>query len=443
MKLHWMQAGLVGVACNAPAYSIAVTTWSLIAASGSASALAILLSGLLMLGILFAYARLNCSDPNCGAAYTWVSKLIHPVAGFVAGWCLIGASILFMVSAALPAGKATLLAIYPSLADNKVVVMCVAFGWLLFATTIVARGIQLAGRLQSVLTAIELGLVGLVLAAVIWSLDAASVSTILINLTPSAGTEWRKVAAGVVIGVFFYWGWDVIFNLSEETRDTRVSSQRAGAVSLVLLIACFTAYAGATSHSVTERELRDAGDNVLIALANKLLPRPFSYLALIAFLVSTVGAMQASLLQFSRTLFSIARDGVISRELAVTPEGGESPRRAVMVDFVLVCLLLLITYFVSTIEEAVSSAIGASGILVAIYYALAACACVVYHLGKREKNTADIVFGIVFPCTSVCALAICAYAASMEYSRLASLMILGFMGLGLLVVFSRKLGARS
>ena len=124
-KLHRTQAALIGVAGNAP-YSVAVSSAALAGVAGAAAPLATLACGLVTLGILFAYARLNAEQPNAGAAYAWVGAILHPAAGFFAGWCVTMSSVIFMVSATLPAGKATLLVVAPAYANDKAIVIAVA-----------------------------------------------------------------------------------------------------------------------------------------------------------------------------------------------------------------------------------------------------------------------------------------------------------------------------
>ena len=78
-----MQAALIGVAGNAPTYSVAVSSAALAAVAGAAAPLAIVACGLITLGIVLAYARMNAEQPNAGAAYAWVGTTLHPAAGFM------------------------------------------------------------------------------------------------------------------------------------------------------------------------------------------------------------------------------------------------------------------------------------------------------------------------------------------------------------------------
>ncbi len=72
---------VMAVAGSAPAYSIAATTATLVAAAGLASPAALLWCGLPMLGIAWAFAYLGRADVNAGAAYSWVGRALHPILG--------------------------------------------------------------------------------------------------------------------------------------------------------------------------------------------------------------------------------------------------------------------------------------------------------------------------------------------------------------------------
>ena len=111
--LSAVESTIMGIAGTSPAFSIAVTTGTIYATSGPLSVGSLLYSGLLMLGLMFAFASLNRVMPDAGAAFAWVGTVFGPTWGFFAGWGLMVASVVFMVSATLPAATATLLLVAP------------------------------------------------------------------------------------------------------------------------------------------------------------------------------------------------------------------------------------------------------------------------------------------------------------------------------------------
>ena len=102
------ESGIMGIAGTAPAFSVAVTTATIVAAVGVLSVASIFYCGLIMFGIMLAFIHLSKIAPNAGAAYAWVGHVFGKKWGFFAGWGLLVASIVFMVSATIPAATSTL-----------------------------------------------------------------------------------------------------------------------------------------------------------------------------------------------------------------------------------------------------------------------------------------------------------------------------------------------
>src|ERR1700694_60220 len=59
------------------------------------------------------------AEANCGAAYTWASKALHPSVGFLNGWVVILTDIIFM-SFAAPQGGAALLTLFNAWGLNSI-----------------------------------------------------------------------------------------------------------------------------------------------------------------------------------------------------------------------------------------------------------------------------------------------------------------------------------
>ena len=124
-SLGLAESVVMGVAGTAPAFSAAATTATLIAAVGVLSPASLLYCGLIMFGVTLAFRQLNRVDPNAGASYAWVDKAFGPVLGFLAGWSLLVATALFMVSGTVPAATATLELFAPHLTGDPTVVTLV------------------------------------------------------------------------------------------------------------------------------------------------------------------------------------------------------------------------------------------------------------------------------------------------------------------------------
>jgi len=84
-ELNLFDSTVVAVASVAPAYSLAATLSLLFAAVAYAGPAVIIVSFIPVLFIAVAYFYLNRRDPNCGACYAWLSKLVSPSVGWFSG----------------------------------------------------------------------------------------------------------------------------------------------------------------------------------------------------------------------------------------------------------------------------------------------------------------------------------------------------------------------
>ncbi len=432
-KITLAQAALIGLAGNAPSYSIAVTTGALLGASTGLAPAIIFGCGIVVLGILFAYKKLNEEQTSSGAAYTWVSQIINPTLGFFAGWCVLVASVLFIVAASLPAGKAALMIVDPAWGENKLYVTLLALTFLALISFAVLRGIEVVGRVQSILTGLEIGLIVVIALAMMWRFSGDIFNVKHLTALSADKFDMKTFSNGMVIAIFFYWGWDVIFNVSEETSGSHKTSGRAGLIVMLALIAIFTFFAAAAVSVISAEDIKANGDNAIFAIAAKVFPRPFDSIAVLMFLLSTIGAMEASLLQFSRTVLAKARDGRMSKRLAYIHPEWQTPALAILLDVVIVTIILFGSLFFGTVEDAIAAGIGATGILVAYYYGFAGIACAVHFGRKRGLSLGARLLYVVWPAISVTVLVIAAVLATLQFNQLATASVAVSLLMGVVV----------
>ena len=316
---------VMGVAGTAPAYSVAATTATLVAAVGILSASSLLYCGLIMFGVTFAFMHLNRVMTNAGASYAWVGEVFGPFFGFLAGWSLLVASAVFMVSGSIPAATATLILISPNHANDPATVSFVAAGWLIAVSLVIVKGIKPTSYTQVVMTAIEVGVLVIVIVAALIqyaSHPAHPVSWSWISLTEFTP---ELFATGALTALFFFWGWDVTLNLNEETRDAAHAPGRGAVVAMCIVLLLFMTFALACLLVLSDAEIEQSSTNVVFAVADKLFPRPWSYMAVLAVMLSTIGTLETSILQFTRTMYAKGRDGALHPRYAILHKSWKTP----------------------------------------------------------------------------------------------------------------------
>ena len=272
--LGLVESVVMGVAGTAPGFSIAATTTTLIAAVGVLSVASLFYCGLIMFGVTFAFMHLNRVITNAGASYAWVGQVFHPVLGFLAGWALLVASAVFMVSGTIPAATATLVLIAPKLASNPGAVTFVAAGWLLLVGAVIVKGIKPTSYTQVVMTDDRGRRAGG------RHRRRADPVRAPARARRFSGSGCRSTAftpqlfaTGALTSLFFFWGWDVTLNLNEETRDAAKAPGHGAVIAMVIVLLLFMCFALSTLLVLSDAEIEQVEHQRGVCRRRKTVPR--------------------------------------------------------------------------------------------------------------------------------------------------------------------------
>jgi amino acid transporter len=402
-SLNTLESAIMGIAGTAPAFSVAVTTAAIVASVGTLSVGSIFYCGLIMFGIMLAFSHLNKITPHAGAAYAWVGHVFGEKWGFFAGWGLLVASIFFMVSATIPAATSTLVFIAPDLVENTTWVTVTAALWLTLVTIVVTKGIKHASYTQMILTGLEtIVIFALIIAAFIEYGGKPAHIPSLIWFSPFSFTP-QLFATGALTAIFFYWGWDVTMNLGEETKEGKEGmthpASKGAFWAMINLILFFIIMMIVVLIVLTDEEIAKANTNVLYAIASKLFPTPWNYLAVLSTILSTVGTIETQILQFSRSMFAMARDEMLHPRYAKIHPEWQTPWVATIVIWFLGVLLLFSSSYMPSVKKILESSILAIGFQICFYMSLAGFACAWHYRDKLKSglyNATSYVFWPLF-----------------------------------------------
>jgi amino acid transporter len=392
---------IMAIAGSAPAYSITVSTAALIVAAGFAGPAALWIAALPMLGITLAFAQLNRWQPNAGAAYVWVGRAIHPALGFLAGWALLSLSTIFNVAAALPAGQATLEIFAPSLARDVVWTTGAGALWFLGVVAVITAGITVSTRLQIALTLFEIAAVILVCGAAIWNARNAPAAPFSPGwFSPAGFGSLQAFSAGMLVALFYYFGWDVSANLAEETAKAERSAGLACILGVVVVVALFLLAQVAAQFALPPRDIEANSGSLLPALGAAALPAPWSAIAVLAILVSTLATIETQLLQCTRLLFSMARDRMIGEAMGWLHPRFQTPWLAGFAVTGVTLFLFAASATFPSVGALMTGLINAIGVQVACYYALAGLACAWHFRKSAHRGTRSRVYSVFIPLLS-------------------------------------------
>lgn len=396
-SLGLVESVIMGIAGTATAYSIEITTSTIIATAGLLSPASVLVCGLIMFGITFAFINLNKVNPSAGTSYSWVSMVFGKSVGFLTGWALLVLCCIFMVSAMIPAANATLLIFKPDLMNNVGWVTSIAAIWLTVISLIVMKGVKLTSHVQVIMTIIE----AVILLAII------VMSFIVFPMHPVNPFSWQwfnpfnftpsDFIGGVLIAIFFYYGWDVTMNLSEETKDPHKTPGRAAFWSMIFLIIFFLIFIVIVQMGLTQAEIQHYNTNIIFAIAEKLFGKTWGYVAIIAVLLSTIGTVETQIVQFTRTLFAKARDGVLHKRYATLHPTWQTPHVAILFIWAAGLVLLFVSSYLPTINIILQDSISALGFQICFYLGLTGLACAWHYRKIIGGEPWQVITHIIWP----------------------------------------------
>ena len=397
----------IAVASVAPAYTIAATTFLLVAAVGFGTPAMILISFLPVLCIAIAYYFMNRRDPDCGASYAWLARTVNPYIGWFNGWVQTAASVLFCIAAPALAGANTLALlesfgwITGKTASSSLLTALIGLIWLIFVSAMVIYGIRLTANFQWVMVGLEylvvlaFSITGLVRALA--AHPAGSRAFSLSWFSPGSVGGIDGLAIGAALGVFFFWGWDTAANLNEESENGDTSPGIAGILSMFILLVIFLINATAMQSLLPLHVMNKEGGNLLFFFAQRLAPAPWNYLMLVAILSSTVATTQTTLLPASRVTYSMARDGVLPKLFGKISPRFHTPAQGTFVLALIACIGLLITTLSPTVSGTFSGLIGNIGVLVAFYYGITGLACAWAYRHILFKSPVNLILAGLLP----------------------------------------------
>ncbi|OUL36191.1 amino acid permease [Nostoc sp. T09] len=380
----------LAVAGSAPSYSLNATTGALVAAVGLAAPGSLVYGAIPMFGISFAFMYLNHWRADAGAAYTWVGRSLNPSLGFLCAWTFLVLSTTFMVTAALPVGVITLHLIAPLYEENVVLATITGGVWFVAIATLTLLGVHVAAGFQRLMTGIEVfALLALVIGGLI-KFFANPVNPFSLSwFSPTAFGNFQTFFAGVLVSMFYYFGWDVSSNVAEETKDSNNTAGFSGVLGMIGVFLLFILMQVTIQTGFSLEDIDKNSANLLSAMGDAIFPHPWGNIAILAVLISTLGTMETQLTQCTRLLFSMGRDRVISRRFEEIHPRFQTPWLACLIITVLGLFLMTLSSTSESIAAVMKNLIRSIGIMVSFYYAMTGIACAWYYrktLGSGKKT---------------------------------------------------------
>jgi amino acid transporter len=381
---------VIGISSTAPGFSLATTVGFIVAIGGiglQAPAL-MLVSFIPMFCIAIAYQSMNKVDPDCGTTFSWVTLAMGPHLGWMAGWGLLVADWVVMVTQSNIAATYSL-SLFGLDPGNVAAVIAIGVGWIVLMTAICYIGIELSARTQQFLLGAEI--VTLVIFAVVALVKVytqsppSSMHVSASWFNPFEISSPSALLDGLLLGVFLYWGWDSGVSVNEETVDGAEAPGRAAVLSTILLLLIYLVVTASAQAYAGEKALVDNADDIFAGgLGNAVLGDGLDKLLIIAVLTSSAAATQTTILPAARSALSMARRKAIPPYFGEVHHKHLTPGHSTMI-FGAASIPLFVGLKLWS-DDVIADSLAACGFLVCFYYGFTGFACAIYFRKQIFKS---------------------------------------------------------
>ncbi|MGC8473552.1 MAG: APC family permease, partial [Candidatus Dormibacteria bacterium] len=238
--------------------------------------------------------------------------------------------------------------------------------------------------------------------------------------------------AGALVAAFYYWGWDTTANLSEETKEAKVTPGFGGIFGVIVVFALFMAFTIGSNMVLTASQVSHNSADVLDVLGQTVWPGAGGKLIVLAVILSTVATLETTLIQVTRTLFAMGRDGTLPRALGKIHPTWRTPWVATVVIAVVSVGLFVASNYVGSVSTILTDAINAIGLQITVYYGLAGLSVVVLYRRQLFRSKSNFLFMGLWPLVGAIFMFVMFGESIPNLSPTADAVGLGALALGLI-----------
>ncbi len=335
--------------------------------AGPAAIVAFALNGVVTLLTAFVYAELASTIPRAGGGYSFVRMAFPGGAGFVAGWMLWFA---YTVACSLYAlGFAGYFweffhrytpgvteFIYNLISHHgAVALITVGVGVMFIALN--ARGAEVTGKTENALTLSKIAVLGIFIFFGIKRIMAEP-SLAAESFTPFLPNGLGGVLVAMGLTFIAFEGYDLIATVAEEIKQPEKNIPRATFISLgvtvvIYLLILWVSIGAVRPEGMKSWEFLGAyGETAIVRAAEDFMPAFGVMVIVFGGLLSTMSALNATVMAASRVAFSMSRDRWLPKRMSAIHPRRRTPQIAIVVTGV----ILLVSALALPIETVGSAA---------------------------------------------------------------------------------------
>ncbi len=299
-----------------------------------------------IIGVLLAligaicYSELGTIFPLAGGEYIYLSRVYHPLLGFLSGWASFTVGFGAAVAAGAMSFSSYAFQVFPTghgvaLADQG---LALALVWVL--TIIHAAGVGAGGLVQQILTVLKVGaIVGLIFGAMAFGQGHwENLEIKAPEVTPGIGT----IIVSLIFVTYSYSGWNAAGYIAGEIMEPgrnipRVMIGGTVLVGFLYFVLNLVYFYALPVTILAQAPLLPVAEKASVALFG---PRAEGLVAALL-CVSIAGAVSAMIWAGPRVYYAMAKDGLFPKYFAKVEGEGGVPSRSIILQSVWVTILIL------------------------------------------------------------------------------------------------------
>jgi amino acid transporter len=420
--LSTWQVVALSIGTMAPSMAINVNPQAAAGIAGRAVPLTLILATFAVLLVSYGFARLSQHFNHAGSVFGLVGATLGARPGAVAGWLMVGAYLLFGVSAAVTGGILinSLMVSFGVLAEPSNVVaygvgaVVIVIG-ILLAIVPAKRATDLILIFEAVTVAIILIIAVVVVAKLTGGHGPEGQAVDFHVFTPAAGVPFSAITLAAVFGFLSFAGFESSAALGEEASSPRKAIPRAlvgtavgggifyVVISAVAMMGFGTSDSQVAAFASSGSILGDLGANYLAPWVGEAVT--------VGSTISAVGGAVACVLAASRILYAIARDASAKRTAlgSVSASKGTPVVAAVVSGVVMIASEIIAGVFAETPLQAYAF-VGTIGVLlILVGYLLVTAGAIKLLFVDRSATPSVPMWQIVVPVLAMLVLAYVLY----------------------------------
>jgi amino acid transporter len=390
---------VIGMANSAPTVSVGLTLATLTAAAAYAVGPVIILTAIPMLIIANAYRRLNLWNANCGASFEWVGRAINPYLGFLTGWLMITGSLVGAISGVVVLAP-SVLAIFNVAATSTWPNILISTAVILLVLVVAVVGIRITARTQVSMAIVEYTiLLGFAITGFVVVLGHHHGTFPITRgwLSPSGIGGKGSLAAGFLIAVFMYTGWDATVYVNEEVTQRRRNPGRAAVMAVALLAIIYTVSEMGLAGIVSPAKLQKNSSSALVYIAQSLGGGGWAKVMALSLALSVIASTGTAVVIIARMVYGMASHRVLPPVLANVNRRFSTPAVASVVIGLILIVATWVYLLSGSIANVFTQVIDVTGLLYAGFYILTALSAIVYYRRRVFSNAGDAVLVGILP----------------------------------------------